>query len=173
MAAAGLALVLTLAGCTEEQVTEPTDQPRPTSTPSLSWLTVERQERLADTVETIRTEHGWAAGCVFRYNAHETVFDEFERPAGTAAYSFVTDPELAPAVVLYVEGSTNGSGSYREHVPDRSVSATCRSDANSRRVWRMTAHRPSLCALIHSATARHLSMQCKGEHNPSISGTED
>jgi hypothetical protein len=89
-----------------------------TSTPSLSWLTVERQERLADTVESIRERHGWAAGCVFRYNADESIFDEFERPSGTAAYSFVTDPELRPAVVLFVEDATKGSGSYREHIPD-------------------------------------------------------
>jgi hypothetical protein len=84
----------------------------------LSWLTTERQERLADTVETVREEHGWAAGCVCRYHADETIFDEFERPVGTAAYSFVSDPALAPAVVLFVEGDVRASGSYREHIPD-------------------------------------------------------
>ena len=31
------------------------------STRSLCWLTIERQEPLADTVETVRLEHGWAA----------------------------------------------------------------------------------------------------------------
>jgi hypothetical protein len=54
------------------------------STPSLSWLIIERQERLAETVETLRAEHGWAAGCVFRYSADETIFSVFSRPAGTA-----------------------------------------------------------------------------------------
>ncbi len=68
------------------------------------WLTEERQERLADTVTTLAKEHDWAAGCVFRWTADEAVVDEFTRPEGTAAYSFVNDPELRPAVVVYVEG---------------------------------------------------------------------
>ena len=84
----------------------------------MRWLTIERQERLADTVATLSKEHGWAAGCVFRSNADETIIDEFARPAGIAAYSFVNDFELRPAVVLYVEGATKASGSYREHIPD-------------------------------------------------------
>ena len=102
----------------EDITTIPTPTRVATSTPSLRWLTIERQERLADTVLTLSKEHGWAAGCVFRYNADETMFEEFSRPAGTAAYSFVNDSELRPAVVLYVEGATKASGNYREHIPD-------------------------------------------------------
>jgi len=67
-------------------------------------------------------KHGWAAGCVFRYNADETIVEEFERPAGTAGYSFVTDRELAPAVVLFVEGLVTASGRYREYIPDHGIS---------------------------------------------------
>ena len=63
-------------------------------------------------------DHGWAAGCVFRYTADETILDEFARPTGTSAYSFVNDANLAPAVVLFVEGDTKASGSNREHIPD-------------------------------------------------------
>jgi hypothetical protein len=108
-----------LAACSDGgPAIEPTPTTRATSTPSLSWLTVARQERVADTVESIREEHGRAAGCVFRYNADETIFDEFARPEGTAAYSFVVDTDLAPAVVLFVEGDVKASGSYREHIPD-------------------------------------------------------
>lgn len=112
-------LALALVGCSEAAPAEPTATPVYTEpTPSLRWLAEERQERLADTVETLRLKHGWAAGCVFRYNADPTIFDEFARPAGRAAYSFVADPDLAPAVVLIVERSTSASGSYREHIPD-------------------------------------------------------
>ena len=108
-----------LVGCSTGSDEVPaTPTARPTSTPSLSWLTDARQERIADTVETLTKKHGWAAGCVFRYNADETILKGSERPTGIAAYSFVTDLELAPAVVMYVEGSTKASGSYREYVPD-------------------------------------------------------
>jgi hypothetical protein len=55
---------------------------------------------------------------VFRWTADETVIDDFWRPAGTAAYSFVNDPELRPAVVVYVEGETKAFGSFNEVVPD-------------------------------------------------------
>ena len=112
-----------LVGCSDGSDEVPaTPTVRPTSTPSLSRLTDARQERLADTVSTLSRKHGWAAGCVFRYNADETIFDEFERPAGTAGYSFVTDREVAPAVVLFVEGLVTVSGSYREYIPDNGVS---------------------------------------------------
>ena len=68
------------------------------------WLTTDRQERFADTVSTLSKEQGWAAGCVFRYNVNEEVVAKITRPPGTAAYSVVNDPELRPALVVYVEG---------------------------------------------------------------------
>ena len=55
---------------------------------------------------------------MFRWTADETVADDFARPFGTAAYSFVNDPELRPAVVVYVEGEKKASGSFDEVVPD-------------------------------------------------------
>jgi hypothetical protein len=49
------------------------------------------------------------------WNCHS----EFERPAGRAAYSLVTDPELAPAVVLFVEAVRKHRGATAgEHIPD-------------------------------------------------------
>lgn len=92
------------------------EQPVPaTSTPSLSWLTPARQERLADAVESLSLKHGWAAGCVFRWNADEPILDDIPRPAGEAGYSFAIDPELRPAILVYVEGAGR-SGSYREQL---------------------------------------------------------
>ena len=109
------------AGCSQPD-SEVSPSPRPTSTatvPPLSrWLTEERQERLADIVTTLSKEHGWAAGCVFRWTADGTVVDDFSRPVGTAAYSFVNDPQLKPAVVVFVEGGKKASGSFNEVVPD-------------------------------------------------------
>ena len=57
-----LALVF-LACCSDASPPEPTATPAHLEpTPSLRWLTLERQERLADVVESIRMNHGWAAG---------------------------------------------------------------------------------------------------------------
>ena len=96
------------AGCSEaDRDASPSPQPTSTATvhPLSEWLTEERQERLADMVTTLAKEHGWA-GCVFRWTADESAGNEFPRPLGTAAYSFVNDPELRPAVVVFVEGET-------------------------------------------------------------------
>lgn len=108
-------LALVLVACSSAIEPTPT-VPRPTATPNLNWLTDARQERLADAVETLRIKHGWAAGGVFRWNADESVLQEFSRPDGTAAFSFVSEPELRPAVVMYVEAAVKASGSYREHL---------------------------------------------------------
>jgi len=80
-----IALAVFILGCgqQEHQGLAPTIQA--TLTPRLDWLTLDRQERLADTVSTIAKQHGWAAGCVFRYNADESVLDQFARPEGRAA----------------------------------------------------------------------------------------
>jgi hypothetical protein len=109
-----------LVACSEPDNDVPPPGPTGPATvhPLSRWLTEERQERLADTVTTLAKEHGWAAGCVFRWTADEAVVDEFARPFGAAAYSFVTNPELRPAVVVYVEGETKASGSFNEVIPD-------------------------------------------------------
>lgn len=83
----------------------------------MSWLTTERQEKLADVVATVARDHGWAAGCVFRYHTDETVLHEFPWPAGKAAYSVVNDPGLYPAMVLYVEGTQRVSGGFKKVLP--------------------------------------------------------
>jgi hypothetical protein len=119
IAALALVAVAVMAACSEpDQQESPSPTARPTVDPLSRWLTEERQERLADTVTTVAKEHGWAVGCVFRWTADETVVDDFSRPTGTAAYSFVNDPELRPAVVVFVEGETMASGSFDEVVPD-------------------------------------------------------
>jgi hypothetical protein len=120
IAALALVAVTFLCACSADPQGELSLAPTPTATvdPLIRWLTEERQERLADTVTTLAKEHKWAAGCVFHWNADESVVDEFPRPFGTAAYSFVNNRELRPAIVVYVEGQTIGSGSFNEVVPD-------------------------------------------------------
>src|SRR5690349_22127649 len=107
----GLALLLSACG-SEARTNEPRVAPSPTKFDGLrGWLTPDRQERLADQVTTVARDHGWAAGCVFRYHVDEAVLHEFPWPAGTAAYSVISEPELYPAIVMYVEGDTKASGS--------------------------------------------------------------
>jgi hypothetical protein len=113
-------VVLILSACGSERSTQsPTPDPSPTRFDGLrGWLTPERQERLADQVTTVAKDHGWAAGCVFRYHVDESVLHAFPWPAGTAAYSVVNDSELYPAIVMYVEGTTKASGNFKEVLPD-------------------------------------------------------
>lgn len=89
--------------------------PHPEPTPSLgSWLTVERQDRLADAVSTGE----WSAGCVFRSEVNTGVLAELPRPAGKLTVEYLNElPELKPAVRFTVEGA-EASGSYREWLPD-------------------------------------------------------
>lgn len=112
------ALALVTLGCSasdEPPQTDPTIPAIPTLSDNLNrWLTAERQERLADLVVTTAKEHGWAAGCVFRYNWDDKVLKEFPWPAGKAAYSVVNDPKLAPALIMFVESSATAVGSYDE-----------------------------------------------------------
>lgn len=110
---------MVLAGCGAGQDTSiHSPEPSPTQFDGLRrWLTTERQEKLADVVATQAKDHGWAAGCVFRYHADESVLHEFSWPAGKAAYSVVNDPNLYPAIVMYVQGSTKASGSFKEVRP--------------------------------------------------------
>jgi hypothetical protein len=112
------ALALAAAACTsgdDPDGPEPTIPAIPTLSDNLDrWLTTERQERLADLVLTTAKQRGWAAGCVFRYNWDDKVLNEFPSPAGKAAYSVVSDPKLAPALIMFVEGSTKAGGSYGE-----------------------------------------------------------
>lgn len=119
-ATAACLIVAAVAGaCTDTARPKPTPVPSPTQFDGLrSWLTTERQEALADMVSTVAREHGWAAGCVFRYHPDEAVLHEFAWPAVKAAYSVVNDPKLYPAIVMYVEGSTTATGSFREVLPD-------------------------------------------------------
>lgn len=119
--AAGL-VGLALVGCgTSDETPSPTAAPSPTQFDGLRrWLTTERQEHLADLVTTVAKDHGWAADCVFRYHAHESVLDEFPRPPGEAAYSFVNDPALQPAIVVYVESPVKAGGSFKEVLPGSS-----------------------------------------------------
>ncbi|MEO8538138.1 MAG: hypothetical protein ABI577_00240 [bacterium] len=111
-------LVLVSSGCSNDPARPVVDAPTaaiPTLTDGLGrWLKTERQERLADLVVTTAKEHGWAAGCVFRYHADQSILDEFPRPPGKAAYSFVSDPRLAPAIVVFVEGPVRTGGSFNE-----------------------------------------------------------
>lgn len=113
---------ISLAACSSsDPPVEPTPAPSPTQFDGLRrWLTTERQERPADLISTVAKDHGWAAGCVFRYNANEAVLDDFPRPPGEAAYSFVNDPDLRPAIVVYVEGPVKASGSHKEVLPGSS-----------------------------------------------------
>lgn len=85
---------ITVYACSQSEPPEaPTPEPSPTQFDGLQrWLTTDRQERLADLVTTVAKDHGWAAGCVFRYHADEAVLDEFPRPPGAAAYSLSTTP---------------------------------------------------------------------------------
>jgi hypothetical protein len=60
-------------------------------------------------------------GCVFRWNADESILQEFERPDGIARFWFASEPELRPAAVMYVEGAEKATGSYREYLSAASL----------------------------------------------------